>query len=105
MVPPSPRRQTLSEPSTPCCHDLAQFTNLFGCCQAAQCARRATEKTSEARRKVAMAGKSRIEGDGGQVLTTGKHGRKGQRQTLLQDIAVDRGTNHLAEKVAQMERR
>jgi hypothetical protein len=63
------------------------------------------KKVSEARRKVAVACKSGIERDSREVAAAVKNGIKRVREALMQHIVVDRGANHLAKDVAQMEGR
>src|SRR5438046_2458300 len=63
------------------------------------------EETAEARGKVAVAGKSGVERDGREVAAAIEHGVQRMRQPLMQHVFVDRGPDHLAKHMAEMERR
>src|ERR1044072_795512 len=89
----------------PRCHDLAQFGEAGGGRRAAQFSRRAAEEAAEARGEMAVAGKAGIERDGREIVIAIEHGIQRLRQTFLQHVVVDRGADHLAEYMAEMERR
>jgi hypothetical protein len=90
----------LGELSAPRCHDLAQFSGMLGWSDAPQRGRGATEEASEARREVTVARESAIERDSREVIAAVNNGIKSVRQTLVQDVVLDRCANHLAEHMA-----
>ena len=59
----------------------------------AQRGRGAAEEAAESRGKMAVAGKSGIERDGGEIVAAVEHGIQRMRQPLMQDIVVDRGAD------------
>ena len=56
------------------CHDLAQFGDVGSRRNAAKRGRGAAEEASEPRREMAVAGKARIERDGGEIVAAVENG-------------------------------
>src|SRR5438128_4253372 len=87
------------------CHDLAQFGDMGGRRNAAKRGRGAAEEASETRREMTVAGKARIERDGGEIVAVVENGIQRMRQPFVQHVIVDRGADRVAKDMAEMKRR
>src|SRR5690242_11771402 len=105
MMPPLLTEAKLDKLLAGRCHDLAQFGHAAPARAPAQLRRRAAEKTSEARREMAVAGKAGLERDGGQIAAVLDNGIEARSKALAQHIVIDRDAGHLPKDVAEMKRR
>jgi hypothetical protein len=65
----------------------------------------AAKEASEARREVTVAGKPSLERNSREIIAAVENSIEAARETLVQNIVVDRGADHLPEDVTEMERR
>src|SRR5258708_33922679 len=86
------------------CHDLAQFGDLRRPRGSPQRQRRAAEKAAEAGRKMAVAVEPGIERDSREIVAAVEYGIQRLRQPFVQDVGIDRGSDHLAEGAAEVKR-